>query len=441
MKYYSKNYLHFDKRIRFDTVKNYVTSPSKIANHSFLPLIHYVHSFEKYKKIDSTEKNNRPIKVKKRSIKYAGHLDNYIYKYYADYLNNHYYNHICKELGIDNCVIAYRNNKSGKSNIDFAADIINQIVNKKEAYIFIGDFTNYFDRIDHLILKENIKRVLNVSKLPSDWFNIYKSITKYGYYDKDFIEENVGSDNYLRSQKKRSYFNNLKEFRQFQKQLKTKYNKMKYGIPQGTAISAVFANIYALDFDVQMKKIADNYFGEYRRYSDDYILVIPNHHHNVYESIELKIKQLAENHKIDIQDEKTNTYFFKGNQIVNINDENIRHLDYLGFIFDGKTVQMRSKSIYKFYRKAKKLIFYAKKRKKQKQLEYIPYRKSIYKLYTDLGESKKGRNSFIDYAKKAQIKFDCLSPHTDNMMIHQIKNRKKKIEKLLGMKIQTKKPL
>ncbi|RIN97405.1 RNA-dependent DNA polymerase, partial [Mammaliicoccus sciuri] len=102
MKYYSKNYLHFDKRIRFDTVKNYVTSPSKIANHSFLPLIHYVHSFEKYKKIDSTEKNNRPIKVKKRSIKYAGHLDNYIYKYYADYLNNHYYNHICKELGIDN---------------------------------------------------------------------------------------------------------------------------------------------------------------------------------------------------------------------------------------------------------------------------------------------------------------------------------------------------
>ena len=98
---------------------------------------------------------------------------------------------------------------------------------------------------------------------------------------------------------------------------------------------------------------------------------------------------------------------------------------------------MRGKSPYKFYRKAKQLIYLSRKRKKQRQLGKLPYRKSIYRLYTDLGESKGGRNSFIDYAKKAQRKFDQLSPNTKNMMMVQIKNRKKIIEKLLGLKIHT----
>lgn len=171
MKYYSENYFHFDKRIFFDKVKNYVTSHSQIATHSFLPFIQYIYSFEKY--VGKTpSNNNRPTRNKERSIMYAGHLDNFIYKYYADYLNTYYYNYICKEFFIDECIIAYRNNKPRKSNIDFATEVINQMVIYKEAYIYIGDFADYFDKINHVILKENLKRVLNVSKLSADWFNI-----------------------------------------------------------------------------------------------------------------------------------------------------------------------------------------------------------------------------------------------------------------------------
>lgn len=438
MKYYSKNYFHFDKRIFFDKVKNYVTSPSQIATHSFLPFIQYIYSFEKY--VGKTPSDsNRPTRTKERSIMYAGHLDNFIYKYYADYLNTYYYNYICKEFFIDECIIAYRNNKPRKSNIDFAAEVINQMVIYKEAYIYIGDFSNYFDKINHVILKENLKRVLNVSKLPADWFNIYKSITKYGFYKKDFIEANVGKESHLRSHNKRSYFNSLKDFRDFQKKHRTNYNNKKFGIPQGTAISAVFANIYALGFDLQMKQIAEKHFGIYRRYSDDFILILPIRSNvNEYQYIEKEIKNLAESYKIDIKEEKTNSFLYSNNGIVNLKNKEIGHMDYLGFNFDGKNVTMRSKSVYKFYRKAKKLISYAQSRKIEKQLETLPYRKSIYRLYTDLGETKKGRNSFIDYAKKAQAKFDTFSPNTKNLMLKQINNRKKKIERLLGIQIHTK---
>ncbi|HEL8647576.1 TPA: RNA-dependent DNA polymerase, partial [Listeria monocytogenes] len=175
-KYKTKNYLHFDYRVKIENVESYVTDHSKIGNHSFLPLIRYVSSFEKRIEEKNPEFDNRPIKTKDRVIMYAGHMDNFIYKYYAEVLNKDFYNKFCMEKGIDDCVSAYRNNKVGKSNIDFAAEIINQMVNYKEAYILVGDFTNYFDKINHELLKKHLAEVLNQPRLSKDWFNVFRSI-------------------------------------------------------------------------------------------------------------------------------------------------------------------------------------------------------------------------------------------------------------------------
>lgn len=46
-KYPTKRYLHFDHRVGIENAESYVTSPSRVAKHGFLPLIHYVASFEK----------------------------------------------------------------------------------------------------------------------------------------------------------------------------------------------------------------------------------------------------------------------------------------------------------------------------------------------------------------------------------------------------------
>jgi hypothetical protein len=98
-KYQTKTYLHFDHRVKIENAESYVTNPKRIARHIFLPFIHYVDSFEKYTGERNIECNNRPIKEKNRKIMYAGHWDNFIYKYYADEILNPKYNKFCLDRG------------------------------------------------------------------------------------------------------------------------------------------------------------------------------------------------------------------------------------------------------------------------------------------------------------------------------------------------------
>ncbi|EJB6186207.1 RNA-dependent DNA polymerase, partial [Listeria monocytogenes] len=153
-------------------------------------------------------------------------------------------------------------------------------------------------------------------------------------------------------------------FREFQKDNKTLYNKNKFGIPQGSAISAVFANIYASEFDLKLKEIADEFSGIYRRYSDDFILVIPKSdivNEQKIRRIETDTRRVASEYKIELHKDKTGLYLYENDKIFDIISNEVSHLDYLGFVFDGTTVKMRGKSPYKFYRNAKKLIKFAQK--------------------------------------------------------------------------------
>lgn len=109
-----------------------------------------------------------------------------------------------------------------------------------------------------------------------------------------------------------------------------------------------------------MNQLAFSHSGMYRRYSDDFILIIPiSSNINNYTEIEVIIKNIAEECKINIKDEKTNTFLYSQHNLINLNNKSKQNMDYLGFNFDGKNVKMRNKSIYRFYRNAKKLINYA----------------------------------------------------------------------------------
>lgn len=47
----------------------------------------------------------------------------------------------------------------------------------------IGDFTNFFDNLDHLYLKQQLCQLLGVCQLPDDYYAVYKSVTKYCKWD------------------------------------------------------------------------------------------------------------------------------------------------------------------------------------------------------------------------------------------------------------------
>ena len=202
----------------------------------------------------------------------------------------------------------------------------------------------------------------------------------------------------------------------------------------------MLANIYAIQFDREVQAIAKKLGGVYNRYSDDFIVAIPKTKETnatVLKKIEQKIRSLAEENEITLQETKTKLFELNNKKMYSVSDGIPAHLDYLGFLYDGETVQMRAKSPHKFYRNANKLISKANDVKKGKKLNKIPYRRQLYRLYTDYGLDRKN-GSFIYYAKRAQSSFDLISPNTKNVMMQQIKNRKRKLEKELGYRLSTK---
>jgi len=449
-----KGYFHFDYPVHISKVKSYVQNHEKIAGHSFFPLIAYEQENEKYSSDIFDYTDGRPYKNDPRPIKYAGHLDGYIYKYYAKQLN-YAYNKWAIDNKIDDNSIAYRTNKKGKSNIDFAAEVINYIANNDESFILVGDFKSYFNTFNHHLLKEKMYKVLVTDHLTNDWFNVFKSVTKYGFVEKKDVEEYFGDEGFLRQQGYRKFIVKDKTFSDFRKEYKIKTNKPnKKGVPQGVPISAVMANVYAIDFDRDIKSIVEENHGIYRRYSDDFIIVIPKYTKGIkytevqFKKLVYKIRQIAAENKLEIAENKTHTYRKINNNIYEIFEDfspKRSYIDYLGFIYDGSSVTIRQKSIERFYRRMKKTVRAMERKKKRNnrkenkpKMKRIPHRDRIYGLFTDRGFKRKNgrsKNNFIKYVKRSQKKFDNISPNTNNEMLDQIKNRKKKLEALLGERI------
>ena len=176
-------------------VNSYVTNPELIAKHPFLPFIHITIIKRKYRRtIDEFGKSSglRSKSLKKREIYYANHLDSNIYSYYALKLSEKY-EQIIKERKIDKSITAYRRiplcpiNKKvrNKCNVDFANEIFEFIRENKENNLvaITFDIKNFFNNLDHKILKRQWCKVLDVRTLDEANYNIFRNITKFSYIE------------------------------------------------------------------------------------------------------------------------------------------------------------------------------------------------------------------------------------------------------------------
>ena len=342
-----KKYAHFDRRVSIKTVWNEIKEPRNIITHAFLPFIHSPLIFHKYSK-------HKGRKDKIRQLYYSSHYDRCIYQYYS-YLLNERYNIKADEVGINQASIAYRTNLH-KSNIHFAKEAFDFIKEQQSCFIIVGDFKDFFDSLNHSYLKSQICNLLGTERLPEDYYKVFRSITKYSYVDFSEILKHYGMPDTITSRRELNKKDIILPIQTLRKMGIIESNKKSYGIPQGSAISAVLSNIYMLQFDQNVNEFIKQYNGKYLRYSDDTIFVLPVTAESEIQKIHLEIRNIISKiPNLTLQAEKTKLYYYNDGKLLNkdslidgrANDKNI--IDYLGFSFDGKNIYLRDKTISKYY--------------------------------------------------------------------------------------------
>ena len=437
-KYHTKRYLHIDRILFYtDKIKSYVENPEKVSQHGFFPFLKYMKNQSKFLGYDKDVAGKR--KTKERQIMVASHIDGFIYSHYGSVISEKY-NEWALLHGIDECSIAYRNNKKGKSNIQFAAEVITTIIKYQKCYIWVGDFTKFFDNLNHKCLKQCLRDVLNVTHMSKDYYQVLKSLTNYSYIDLKQLRYLL-TQRGINFEKNKRYFSSIKEFRKFQQETKlTQKNTGSVGIPQGSALSGLLANIYMIHVDEEIQKIVQSSNGIYRRYSDDFIIVIPatgDCSMIEFGNIQERIKKIIKLAKVELQQEKTVSYVYENEAIWDFDSyEGFKKknsaVTYLGFRFDGKIVSARQRSVYKFYRGAKKTISRAVRLSKKKNSKTLLRQSVIIKRYMDVGSKPKWDKrhnrltygNFISYMLRAQKEFEKIDG-VECKILEQIKHRQK----------------
>lgn len=343
---------------------------------------------------------------------YAAHLDGYIYRYYADRLNQRY-DKMALAHCIDSSAIAYRDNKSGLSNIQFAREVFDFIATHSHCYIRVGDFEHFFDNLDHVYLKKQVKYVLQTESLSEDWYKVLRSVMHYTCVDRKIIAP-------FYDKRSKRYFKSIKDYRKFRQAHRGAFyvNQAGIGIPQGTALSGVLANVYMLTTDTKIQQLVQSCGGLYRRYSDDTIIVIPLGEESFVDVkvLDDMLKKWIGEAYLSEQSDKTKRFFYHEGVLYDASEQNdscahVHVMDYLGFTFDGEKVKVRQKGIYKFERKASTAIQHAHAIKRKYAMEKLPFRASILRYYFPNGykENRLGvrthQSNFLGYLGRVDNEF------------------------------------
>ncbi|NOT75726.1 MAG: RNA-dependent DNA polymerase [Cyclobacteriaceae bacterium] len=419
-------------------VERYIKDPVKVKAHSFSPFIHKAIKVRKYRRETvGTEKSKlRTNGEKIRHIFYANHLDSNIYGYYADLLSEKYEKYL-ESSAISSCVTAYRRiplnpknpDSRNKCNIDFANDVFNYIRGSDETHLvsITLDIKSFFDSLNHKILKRRWKEILGSgADLPEDHYNIFKNITKFSYIEENdifsffksqiivetkdgrFKSRSIDKIKYLKEKKAIAFCNayGIKLLRESNYIRSNKYHdpsrealRIK-GIPQGSPISAVLANIYLTDLDMAIQKFVGERGGLYNRYSDDLVVICKEEHKtSILEFLQASISD-KENVDLEIQTTKTKVFHFikqagrfqcfEQSDVTGLYSQRNK-MEYLGFTFDGENVLLKSSSLAGYYRKMKSSIrrgkFYSlASRTKSKG---VLFKGRLYKRFTHLGSERK----------------------------------------------------
>lgn len=231
----------------------------------------------------------------------------------------------------------------------------------------------------------------------TDHYAIFKSLTSYAYVDRDTVFNRLGiSKNQQRAWLKP--FCSIKKFRdKIRKGDLVNKNVAKQGIPQGSPLSALLSNIYMLEFDAEIARIAKSRAAYYRRYSDDIIVFCREEDEGFFKNL---LHEKMEELDLTYSEDKEMVSRF------NLNDGRLvadKPLQYLGFLYDGQRILIRDRTVQRQKRKAKQAVISAKRAATKAGSKKI-YRKKIYSQHSHLKDLRVNKRSkygnFYSYVRR-----------------------------------------
>jgi hypothetical protein len=373
-----KRYPHFDSNISAADAEVLVQDEQAVASHRFYPFIRYTERWNKW-----AEKGQKG-KSKERPIRYAARRDSYILSYYRHLLSARY-EPLLKRFDLADVVLAYRripdeSSGRGKCNIHFARDAFEKIINLGRCSVVALDISSFFESLDHSLLQAKWEMLLGVNRLPDDHHHVFQTITKYAFVDKMKVYERLGffgdKIDPKSGRKIRGFLRSFKDIprpqicspSEFRTKIAGKGSKKSiiqchdkvFGIPQGSPISDLLANLYLLDFDLEMNAEASSLGGYYSRYSDDILIILPGAASDGEAAMRFAQQCIAKyGDEIKIKDEKSYIYeFFPASgcglnfrRVLGNSGQGKNGLEYLGFRFDGKNVYIRDSTLSNLWRK------------------------------------------------------------------------------------------
>lgn len=373
-----KHYPHFDKPIRPSDIEKLVRDPKAVAQNPFYPFLRFEEKWQPFR----AKAGGKPDK-KVRQLRFASRRDAYIYSYYRHLLRAPY-EAALEARGLSANVIAYRKlttpDGKGKSNVDFALDAFSAIRSYGTAAVVTLDISKFFESIDHELLRQKWCALLGQSELPPDHTAVFRAITKYSVVDRDAAYERLGYLSWVAkgTGKIPVYTTGFKDMpRQlcsnsdFREKICGKGGKHAsliesnpddFGIPQGSPISDILANLYLIDFDIALKAYVEPLGGTFFRYSDDIIIIIPGEDVHAFAARDFAMSEITKHgSKIVIKKSKTSVlkYFpaAKGQDFLKLDGEQgANGLEYLGFRYDGRFVFLRDATLSRLYRKVTKSL-------------------------------------------------------------------------------------
>lgn len=423
--------VHFDLALSREKAELLVTDPAAVAHHAFLPLISFVKKERRYRR---REGETKPVaSTKTRELACPSNRDGYIFAFYAEKLGSLYETELLAR-GLDKVVIGYR---KGSSNIKLARDAFAEIQSRGNCVALALDIKGFFDNISHDILKNCWAALLGGGLLLKDHYKVFRALTVAGKVDRGELLQLLGFPVNARDRDLPRMLCSIVEFRHLRA---TAYSSSKLvcrhigrkGIPQGTPLSAVAANISMLEFDTAVHAVVSAVGGSYRRYSDDIlILCSPEHMIALEAAVENALNLQTKTLFLNIDKREEARFALPGPSLVPCPPRTTaKPLQYLGFTFDGQRACIRGGTLSRYYRRMASSVRVAKVRAGLAKVGKIHGREVVHKREVLASHSHLGSSSFISsYAKRSA---DTMEPFGAETIRRQLSGHMKVLKRRLA---------